>query len=496
MEKSIVIIGTGIAGLSAGVYGQMTGYRTTIFEKQDRPGGVCTSWQRDGYTVDGCLEKLLGSAPGTGLYGIWEELGVVRDMRVVNHDELGRVEGEGGETLIIYSDINRLEQHMKQIAPEDIDVIEKFAKGVRTCMRYEPPVEKAPELMTFIDKLANMLRMLPLFGLSKWKKVSIQDFAADFRSPFVREAFRTLGDHPDAPMITLMMDLAWQHRKVAGYPVGGSQGFARAIERRYLDLGGRVQYGAPVSTIIVENDQAIGVQLADGSQHLGNTVISAADGRSTIFDMLDGKYVNETIEGYYEKLPVFPPLIQVALGVARSFKGLPHSTNCYLDKPLAIAGKEHRRLNLKVYNFDQSFAPPGKTVLKVTVPTEYEYWKELRENRKRYDEEKEHIADRVVAILDRRFPGLKGEVEMRDVATPITWERYTGNWRGSYEGWLPTTKTYDLRKVRTLPDLKNFYMAGQWVEPTGGVANAALSGRNAIQIICKRDRRPFATTIA
>ena len=50
------------------------------------------------------------------------------------------------------------------------------------------------------------------------------------------------------------------------------------------------------------------------------------------------------------------------------------------------------------------------------------------------------------------------------------------------------------RMSKTLPGLKSFYMAGQWVEPGGGVPTAALSGRNVMQIICKRERRAFVTT--
>ncbi len=83
---------------------------------------------------------------------------------------------------------------------------------------------------------------------------------------------------------------------------------------------------------------------------------------------------------------------------------------------------------------------------------------------------------------------------MRDVATPLTWERYTGNWRGSFEGWLITKETFPpFHMSKTLPGLKDFYMAGQWVEPGGGVPTAAMSGRNVIQILCKRDRKTFVT---
>ena len=104
------------------------------------------------------------------------------------------------------------------------------------------------------------------------------------------------------------------------------------------------------------------------------------------------------------------------------------------------------------------------------------------------------MADTIVSILDKRYPGFADHVEMRDVATPLTFERYTGNWRGIFEGWLITEKTMAPFRIRkTLPGLDRFYMAGQWVEPGGGVPSGLLSGRNVIQILCKRDRRPFTT---
>jgi phytoene dehydrogenase-like protein len=133
--------------------------------------------------------------------------------------------------------------------------------------------------------------------------------------------------------------------------------------------------------------------------------------------------------------------------------------------------------------------------VRVYFASDYEYWKKLKQDPERYKTEKEQIADQVVALLDRRFPGLAARVEMRDVATPMTWERYTGNWQGSFEGWLISTKTLRMRMSKTLPKLKNFYMAGQWVEPGGSVPTAVMSGRNVTQIICNKDKRQFITTV-
>jgi len=125
----------------------------------------------------------------------------------------------------------------------------------------------------------------------------------------------------------------------------------------------------------------------------------------------------------------------------------------------------------------------------------YNYWEPLRQNMAHYKEEKEKIADTVIALLDKRFPGLAAQVEMKDVATPITFHRYTGNWQGSFEGWLMTPKNMTMNMSKTLPGLDCFYMVGQWVQPGGGLPSGAMTGRYAIQFLCKRDKKPFVAKV-
>jgi phytoene dehydrogenase-like protein len=476
----------------------MNGYSTRIFEMDTRPGGLCTSWKRKGYKIDGCMHWLLGANPGTGFYRIWEELGAVQGRRMVNQEEYIRFEGEDDKIFSVYTDIDRLEQHMKELAPEDEKVIEEVIKEVRKATRFEIPWEKARELYSPVDGLKMIFKMLPILRfIRKWGKTSTLDLSKRFKNPLLRQALLTYAELPDYPTIVLFMALAWHHQKYAGYAVGGSLEFARAIEQRYLGLGGEIDYRPRVTKILVESDNAVGVRLADGSEHCSDIVISAADGRTTIFDMLEGKYINDKIRGYYDNFPLFPPLIQIAFGVTRSFDEVPYlvsGINYPLNEPVTIAGQELKRLGVHVYNYDPGAAPAGKTVLKVLLNADYEYWKKLKQDPERYKAEKEKIAEQVIGLLEQRFPGLATQVEMRDVATPMTWERYTGNWRASHEGWLMTTKNLNMRLSKTLPGLKNFYMAGQWVEPGGSLPYVAVSGRNVTQIICKQDKKPFVTT--
>lgn len=476
----------------------MNGYRTRIFEMHTLPGGLCTSWKRKGYTIDGCMHWLLGANLGTDFYRIWEELGAVQGRPIVSQEEYIRFEGKNGKVFSVYTNIDRLEKHMKELAPEDDKIIEELLKDVRKCTRIEIPVEKARELYSPLDGLKMMLKLFPFLRIMrKWGKISTLDLAKRFKNPLLRQALLTYAELPDYPTLVLLMALAWHHQKYVGYAVGGSLEFARAIECRYLSLGGEIHYRSRVAKILVENDKAVGIRLADGTEHRGDIVISAADGHATIFDMLEGKYINNKIQGYYNNFPLFPPLIQIALGVTRSFDEIPSlvsGINYPLKEPVTIAGQEFKRLGVHIYNYDHSAAPAGKTVLKVLLNTDYEYWNKLKQDPKHYKVEKQQIADQVIALLGQRFPGLADQVEMQDVATPMTWERYTGNWKASHEGWLMTTKNLNMRLSKTLPGLKNFYMAGQWVEPGGSLPYVAVSGRNVTQIICKQDKRKFATT--
>jgi len=494
MEKSIIIIGAGIAGLSAGCYGQMSGYNTQIFELHDKPGGLCTSWKRKNYTIDGCLHWLVGSSPNNNFYGIWQELGALPGPRIIDHDEFIRIEGPGGKAFIVYTDVDKLEQHMKELAPQDKKVIEKFTNAIRACAKVEMPIDKAPELYGPLDGAKLLTKMMPFLKImNTWKKVSVQEFAKEFTDPFLRQVFPLTFNLPDFPMMAALMTLAWMHQKAAGFPEGGSLKFSRAIERRYLNLGGRIHYRSPVSKIIVKNGKAVGVRLADGAERRADIVISAADGHATIFQMLGGKYTDEKVREYYEQMPIFPALIQVTLGVARSFEGEPRLLLYHLKQPVVIAGREEKLLGVEIFNFDATLAPRGKTIIDVKLFSDYDHWKNLRQSPKQYKAEKEKVAKQVIELLEQRFPGISGQIEMRDIATPMTWERYTGNWRSSFEGWLITTKTFGMSMSKTLPGLKDFYMCGQWVEPGGGVPSAAMSARNLIQVICKADKKAFVS---
>ena len=153
-DKSIIIIiGAGFAGLSTGIYARMNGYRTKIFELHTQPGGLCTSWKRKGYTIDGCIHWLVGSNPRSGMYHFWQEVGIAQEREFVNLDEFLRYEGEDGRTFILYSDVDRLEKHMLELSPQDAEVTREFIRGIRLGLNFDPPSEDDPPLKRLLNGL-------------------------------------------------------------------------------------------------------------------------------------------------------------------------------------------------------------------------------------------------------------------------------------------------------------------------------------------------------
>ena len=204
MEKTIAIIGAGIAGLAAGCYAQMNGYQSHIFELHDLPGGLCTAWERKGYTFDGCLHYLLGSAPGQPFNQVWQELGAVQGRPMIHHEELMRIIGPGGETFVGYCDPDRLADHIKQLSPEDGGLADDLAEGIRAFLSFDMSAlqTKPRSLMTGPEGLELGKSMLPfMLPLIRWAGVSSAEFAERFHSPFLRCAFPYLFGWSAIPMM-------------------------------------------------------------------------------------------------------------------------------------------------------------------------------------------------------------------------------------------------------------------------------------------------------
>ena len=268
-NNSIIIIGAGIAGLSAGCYAQMNGYNSQIFELHNIPGGLCTTWKRKGYTYDGCIHYLFGSGKVSLSTISGRNLAQFREEQFVNHDVYMEIT-DGKQTLTVYANPDDLQSHMTEISPSDAGLIRAFCNGVRAFTEFDmSAMYQIPKsLMKPTDWMKLGKKMLPFVPvLARWATLSTQQFAEKFTNPFLRRAVAHMFSWEEAPVMMGMMLLAYLYKGNAGYPLGASLEFARAIEQRYLSLGGIIHYDAQVEKILTENGRATGVRLYNDEVH-------------------------------------------------------------------------------------------------------------------------------------------------------------------------------------------------------------------------------------
>jgi phytoene dehydrogenase-like protein len=545
MGKRILVIGAGIAGLSAASYLRRNGFDTEIFESHTLPGGLCTAWKRNGYTFDGCIHWLMGSGKTSNLHEIWKELGA-GELRYVEWDIYASVRLSDGDSFNVYTNPAGLEAEMLRLGPEDGAVARTLADGVRRVSRLDMPA--AMDKMSLGERLALLARLPSALPLMRWMKHSVSELISPLRSEKLKEGFRGLFGEAmdDFPAAGLFMMLGFMAKKSSGYPLGGSLVFARAIEAKYLSLGGKLRYGSRVDEIIVEDGKAVGLRGSWGEAR-GDYVISAADAQDCLKRMLGGRYrhpdldaalsapvpANDgaaagsaAVEGAAARgsgesaagegaatesaagegaarrgrrvggLRPFPSLIYIGLGLDRDWSSVPHMQTFTLPEPIVLedGGLSVKRLSLRIFSFDPSLAPPGKTAATVMIETyDDAYWLGLRErDRAAYEEEKRETARKVIAALDVFLPGLARSVETIDVATPHSFIEFTNNRHGSFEGWLPTGGSLGRKLSKTLPGLDNFYMIGQWLNPGGGLPPCGIGGRNLAKRICAAESLRFS----
>ncbi len=493
----LVVIGAGLAGLATGCYARLNGYTTRIFEHHSQPGGVVAAWRRGDYLIDGGIHFLIGYRPGQPIYELYRELGIAPTLRAVPMETyVSFLDERSGRALAVTADLDRLEADLKQASPAASAVIAEILEGARRFATHglgALEMGRPAELTGPLDRLRSFWAMRHVLRyFSGWYALPVSDYVQRRTGdPWLRWVLPNLF-LPEVPLWFILMLLGEMAAGDLALPEGGSRELVELLERRYRDLGGEVHYNATVAEILVEGERAVGVRLADGTIHRATAVVSAADGRATLFGMLGGRYLDDQLNMRYQHWPRFRPLVMINFGVRRRFTGEPWLRVLRLARPLRVAGRDVEDLTVRLFNYSDRFAPPGSTVVQASFETKWTFWNDLQaEDRARYDAEKERVAAEVLSRLEPHYPGIGAAVEVTDVATPYTTWRYTLNDRGAFEGWLPTPEALMATMPRTLPGLEGFAMAGQWVVPGGGVPPCLYSGRHAVEILCRRDRRPF-----
>ena len=501
------IIGAGVSGLAAGCYLQMNGFETEIFEKHAIPGGLCTSWKKGEYTFDGCAHWILGSDKGSSFYKMWSEILDMKKMKFHNHDIRLQVDLKNNEDkygkkeFYLYTNLDKLQEYLIDLSPEDTKEIKKFIYPIRMMQKFDlPPImDKLPFFKSLIRSIKMMRYLEFLYWFIKLKNQTNYTLAKKFKSPFLKEAFEMLYDGEEIKMMIITMPLSVFDKKSAGYPIGGSLHFAKCIEENYVKLGGKVHYNTPVKKINTENGVAKSILVRNNVVHESDLILSAADWHWTAFEALDGKFIDDKMLTLSQQkgLEIFFSVVQFSFGINADLSSFPHFSRFPLDEAIhSPDGTVYERMEVHVYNYDPTLAPKGKTSVVVSFYTKNrDYWIDLRKNeRSVYRQKKKEFQEIITNLLDIRLGGIKDKIEESDMSTPATYLRYTGNWKGSTQGWLPGKNLLAKPPVGfTFPNLKNFYYSCHWNQPGGGLPIAIKTGREIAQLICKNNGVEFKT---
>ena len=153
MTKRIAVIGGGIAGLSAGIYGRLAGFEVDVFEKHVVAGGECTGWDRRGCHIDNCIHWLTGSRPGSDLHEVWRTVGAIDEGTAYAPDDKFFTARLGDERATFWHDLDRTERELVALSPADADEVRRLIKHVRYAQCCDIPAEKPMDMMGPLDYL-------------------------------------------------------------------------------------------------------------------------------------------------------------------------------------------------------------------------------------------------------------------------------------------------------------------------------------------------------
>lgn len=490
--KKIVIIGGGIAGLSSGIFAQKNGFESLILEKHNLLGGECTGWDRKSYHIDGCIHWLVGTKKGTAINNLWNEVGALDGVEIYNPETFLTFEHSQG-TVHLYRDLERLKSSWLELSPQDKDTIEEFYQDIKMLQSYNMPVEKPMDLMSFLEKLKLMLSMKDAgMIMRKYGKIGLEVYANTFKHPALRDLLANfLPKGYSASSIFFALSTFMNGN--ASIPYGGSKAFAQRMVDRYLSLGGKIETSCEVVDLVLSKKKIQKVICKNGKTIEADYFVAACDAHVLYNNLLKGKYPDREFEKRYENYKDYPlgSNIYLALGYEGNLNNLPRSIRFPIDQ-IEINKTSINYISINHYQYEPTFAPEGHCLINCAINqfhSDYDAWKFLSKDPKAYKEEKIRIGNEVIKAIETHYPFMSGKLELLDVATPITYERYCNAYRGAFMSFLPTIDGKMMAHTGRIKGLDNIFLSGQWLQPPGGLPVAVVTGKDTIMRICKREKR-------
>jgi len=490
-----IVIGSGIGGLTAAAALSKAGLRPLVLEHHFAPGGNAQTFRRRKmFDFDVGLHYIGGCEPNGLFPAVLDQLGI-------DGVEFLPMDPEGFDTIHlpdltfrVPAGWDRYGERLRGAFPAEraaIDRYLEYARSVLGAMRGQ--AGEPPALQRVLDK--------PWPELTLGSVFDALELSAQLRHVLAAEC-GVYGAPPSKASLAMHLAVIDHYLRSGGYFIrGGSRalidGFLRAIERG----GGEVRLRSRVTQIIVEDGRAVGVRLARGGELRAPLVISNADAKRTLLELVGEDYLSpgtvQRLREYRMALPLF--IIYMAMQVPPEELGLPNS-NIYLmsgytleeDHETCYAGgiPERPFVLISIASLKDpacaAIAPPGYTNLQLMTiaPALLTSWGAERSpaqgGRYRhtmdYETAKALLRERMLRVVEEMMPGFIRNVVWEECATPLTQERFTLSTGGTSYGLEHTPDQYLTKRLPHQTEVPGLYLCGANGMFGHGIAGTMMSG--------------------
>ena len=476
--KKVLIIGGGVAGLTAGIFLQKQGFSCEIVEQNAVAGGNLCGWERSGHRIDNCVHWLTGTREGTPLYALWQEIGALSGERDVCRLPSFYASSDGEKQIAFSRDLHETRAAFHAVSPQDHRATDRFFDAARQISRSISSPRAGDSLREAAVALA-------------YGRKDLRTVASEFRSPLLRHALTDLltGEYSSLGLLFAYGAFAAGN---ADLPAGGSAVMASRIENRFRSLGGTLHLGIKARKLLLRGGRVQELLTDQGSVTADGFIVAtdpaAAFGRLLPAELLPGR----RSEGYHgeDAFPIYSAF-QAAFSVETA--ALPFCGICGIPiEPLGTDGRLITRLPLRSFSYEPGFAPEGRTVLQVMVfqhrPACRDWIESRKEDRAAYDAHKQALAEAVASRIKSALPATESSLRLLDCWTPASYRRYLSVCDGAFMSPAITGKRIPFPPSGTLPGISNLQLAGQWYRVPGGLPSAAMSGKAAAERLASRLR--------
>jgi len=463
----VIVIGAGIAGLVCASFLAKSGKKVILLEQHFIPGGYCTSFKRKGFIFDAAVHHIGGCGKWSVVGRCLRTLGI--EMDFYHLDPMDNLFFPAFQ-IEIPADMDEYIFRLQKQFPQEKEAIKNFFQEFTRLYRAMFNKEKSPAIEKYKDQTYGMV--LDSF------------FGDDVIKMTLSGQWGYIGLPPaEASAIGMSQMLINYLKDGAFFPAGGTQEFANAIFRKFIDFGGHVMLSSTAKKILCDGASACGVKLQNGKEIPAKVVVSNIDARRTFIDLVDGNIDSsflERIEGMKESCSFF--LLYLGVGSDLDLSRLPRGF--YLSaSDYDSMDKEWMYISVPT-KICADLAPSNKQIISSVVYDKEQTYKHIND----WKSFKEKMITRTINRLEDYLPDIKKHIEIIEAATPHTLERYTSNSQGAAYGWaVSVDQIWDNRPSPKTP-VNNLFMTGHWTRPGPGICAVVSSGWGVANLILENWR--------